>query len=713
MSPYSHSPLQFGIALACCLGLASAQNPSFATIPNGLAAVDGNSSNTLPWGRAQNGAARVQFLYDTSHFTNQGLNQPIVIQSLRWRANGAPGSWTGGTYASASVGLATATTDAAAPTTNFANNRGSNFAVVYSGPVTFQPGTSGSGGIGPVVVDLQLSAPFAYDPSLGQDLLVDIDLPPGQWGGGSIFAMDGVTSGTGVSRVSATTTYGGATGTITAGSALVLEIGYATGGIVADFTASTTSGATPLPVNFVDQSISTAPGGVTAWAWDFDGDNVIDSTQRHPTFVYTICGTYSVSLTVTDSLNRTHTRTQTDLIVTDELAPSFSITSTGPNTVVFTDTSTPPGTSWAWDLDGDSVIDSTSQQVAWTYPSSCIATTATLTVSRACRGPYTLSRSVLVSPGAAASTAAGGLQTTGSATTWPGNYFDLAVTNPQGVLVCALSVAATVTPGPIDVDVYLTPGSYVGKDTQPELWRLGSFGSGEAVGGSSTNPSLTVVKLLTPIYLPAGNWGLSVWINGFSGPRTLASSAAPLGPFTHPDVTICPNPATAPGIARTDWFGGALEANRVWNGVLHFSPAGPFQETGFGFFGVGCPGSLSASRYLLNNAPRAGQTMSVDISDLPQDLALVMLGFSRTSSVLGPLPLDATSLGAPGCQGLVSPDAVSIVLGANNAGAWSLPIPGGTGLLGLPLYTQALVPDAAANTLGAVFSDAYAILVGN
>lgn len=703
--------LRFGLALATGLGLAAGQ--SFATIPNGLVTSEGNSSNTLPWGRAANGAARVQFLYDSSHFTGQGINQPIVIQQLRWRANGATGSWAGGTYANASVTLATATTDAATPTTNFANNRAAGFVVVYSGPVTFLAGTSSSSSLGPVVVDLQLSTPFAYDPSLGQDLLVDIDLPPGQWGGGSIFAMDGVASGTGVSRVSATTTYGGATGTITPGASLALELGYGSGGITADFTASVTSGASPLAVNFTDQSVSTAPGGVTAWAWDFDGDSLVDSTLRNPSFTYTNCGTYSVSLTATDGLNRTHTRTQTDLIVTDELTPNFSITVTGANTVQFTDTSTPPGTSWAWDLDGDNVTDATSQQVTWTYPSSCIVTTATLQVSRACRGPYTVTRSVLVSPSSGATTTAGGLQTTGTAVTWPGNYFDLSVNNPQGLLLCALSVAATVTAGPIDVDVYLTPGSYVGKDTQPELWRLGSYGLGEAVGGSSTNPALSVVQLLNPIYLPPGNWGMAVFVNGFNGPRTLASSAAPLGPFANADVSICPQPTTAPGIARTDWFGGTLEPNRVWNGILHFSPAITYHETGFGFFGAGCSGSLPTSRYVLTSAPRAGQTLSVDLADLPQDLALVMLGFSRTTSAFGPLPLDATPFGAPGCRGLVSADAVSLVIGSTNVGTWSLPIPGGTGLLGMQLYSQALVPDATANTLGAVFSDAYAIVVGN
>lgn len=63
----------------------------------------------------------------------------------------------------------------------------------------------------------------------------------------------------------------------------------------ADFAADTTSGNAPLTVQFTDMSA----GVPVSWAWDFgNGDT---STEPDPTCTYTDVGTYSVSLTVTDS----------------------------------------------------------------------------------------------------------------------------------------------------------------------------------------------------------------------------------------------------------------------------------------------------------------------------------------------------------------------------------------------------------------------------
>jgi PKD repeat protein len=65
----------------------------------------------------------------------------------------------------------------------------------------------------------------------------------------------------------------------------------------AAFSASPTSGAAPLSVQFTD----TSTGGPTAWEWDFQNDGTIDSTQQNPSFVYTAPGTYSVKLTVSNT----------------------------------------------------------------------------------------------------------------------------------------------------------------------------------------------------------------------------------------------------------------------------------------------------------------------------------------------------------------------------------------------------------------------------
>lgn len=41
-------------------------------------------------------------------------------------------------------------------------------------------------------------------------------------------------------------------------------------------------------------------GNVVSWAWDFDSDGTVDSTEQHPVYAYPDAGLYSVSLTVSD-----------------------------------------------------------------------------------------------------------------------------------------------------------------------------------------------------------------------------------------------------------------------------------------------------------------------------------------------------------------------------------------------------------------------------
>ncbi|MDD2553523.1 MAG: PKD domain-containing protein, partial [Desulfotomaculaceae bacterium] len=66
---------------------------------------------------------------------------------------------------------------------------------------------------------------------------------------------------------------------------------------VAAFTADTTSGTAPLMVSFTDQSTNSP----TSWAWDFDNDGTVESTEQNPSYQYTEAGTYSVKLTVTNA----------------------------------------------------------------------------------------------------------------------------------------------------------------------------------------------------------------------------------------------------------------------------------------------------------------------------------------------------------------------------------------------------------------------------
>ena len=63
----------------------------------------------------------------------------------------------------------------------------------------------------------------------------------------------------------------------------------------ADFLAEPTKCDGPTRVEFTDHST----GNITDWAWDLDGDVMVDSTARNPVYWYDIDGSYSVTLTIT------------------------------------------------------------------------------------------------------------------------------------------------------------------------------------------------------------------------------------------------------------------------------------------------------------------------------------------------------------------------------------------------------------------------------
>jgi glucose/arabinose dehydrogenase len=83
---------------------------------------------------------------------------------------------------------------------------------------------------------------------------------------------------------------------------------------VAVATASPTTGAAPLAVNF-NGSGSTdadpADQGRLTYAWDFTNDGTTDSTLANPIFTYTTNGSFTAKLTVTDTLGATNSKTIT------------------------------------------------------------------------------------------------------------------------------------------------------------------------------------------------------------------------------------------------------------------------------------------------------------------------------------------------------------------------------------------------------------------
>ncbi|MBL8726329.1 MAG: PKD domain-containing protein [Planctomycetes bacterium] len=682
--------------LAALVCPATSQNT--VVIPNGLANTEGNTSNLFPWGRGNN-FIHIEFLYSNSHFLNAGVNTPIAITRLRWRADGGPNSWTGGTYANVRVDLSTAAVAHNSPSTNFAANHGPNVTMVHNGPVTMSPGTTTGIGTGPYFVDLPLTTPFVYDPNAGRPLCVEVQFDSTQWGGGSFAFLDVQSTGSLATRIFNSTVWPSTTGTIGQNHGAVMEVSYAPAtGLSAGFTAQATSGAAPLTVQFTDCSYSSAPGGIVAWLWDLDGDGLPDSTQRNPTFTYTGCGSYNVSLQVFDSQHAPSTFTRANFVTTDEVKPAFTWARTGPNTIQFTDTSSPPASAWAWDLDGDGNTDSTLQNPTFTYPRGCtVVPNVRLQVTRACQGPFTTTRSVYVGE-SLDTTYAGGSDTI---TTW-GNLFDLQVLQPQGISVCALSTIANGSLGtPFTIDVYVTPNTYVGNITTPTAWRLVGTASGTVAGINV--PSMA--RFPSSVYLPPGNYGVALYSFGTGCKNSNGTQT-----FANADLSM------TLGVQRTDLFGslgqfGFTNANRIWNGTFHYTTEASSGEAGYGFLGAGCAGSLGVPRNTVVSPPRLGQSMASNYTNLAQDVVFALVGFSRTMSGVGALPFDLTAVGAPGCWARVSPDAVLVLVGNAGVVNFAMAIPNSAAYLGAQLFTQGLSLDTV-NALGAVASDANGAILG-
>ncbi|AKB37166.1 cell surface protein [Methanosarcina siciliae C2J] len=153
---------------------------------------------------------------------------------------------------------------------------------------------------------------------------------------------------------------------------------------VADFAADITGGNAPLTVNFTDAS----NGTVSSWAWDFENDGVVDSTEQNPSHTYASAGNYTVNLTVANA-NGADSELKTDYITVSSIPvepePVAAFTAdvtdgTAPLTVNFTDQSTGTPTSWLWDF-GDGA-NSTEQNPSHTY-SAAGNYTVNLTVENA------------------------------------------------------------------------------------------------------------------------------------------------------------------------------------------------------------------------------------------------------------------------------------------------------------------------------------------
>ena len=331
----------------------------------------------------------------------------------------------------------------------------------------------------------------------------DFALAPGSYGVAVAYTnMDGRYFGSGAapapvsfSNADMTLTTGGSSLGIGAPDGLGIDffprlftgaIYYDVTGLNASFVADVTEGPAPLAVQFTDLSTTQDAGGITGWDWDLDGDGNSDSTAQNPSFTYA-CGTYDVSLTVTDA-NGNNTATRVGYIVADPVVASFTqdkfIVGTG-TAVAFTGVVS-PGATFAWDFDNDGNIDDTSNlATSFTYTAGGTYT-PTLSATLSCN-TFTASSTIeVVQDAIFAPTAAGGA---GLASPPDAAYFDVDVVPAEGLLVTELFHAAANSNEVCDVEFWVNPNtgtSVVGNEAASNFVLVAT--------GSATSPAASPAR---------------------------------------------------------------------------------------------------------------------------------------------------------------------------------------------------------------------------
>jgi hypothetical protein len=126
-------------------------------------------------------------------------------------------------------------------------------------------------------------------------------------------------------------------------------------------------------------------------------------------------------------------------------------------------------------------------------------------------------------------------------------------------------------------------------------------------------------------------------------------------------------------------------------------------------FGTGCPGSNGTPTLIATDAPRLGQSFTLDTSGLNTSLNISV--FVQSLTTITPLPLDA--IGMPGCTGYVSPDLLTSITGAAGHACMTIAVPSNGALMGMVLNSQSLSLDPGINALSLAASNGHTGTIGN
>jgi hypothetical protein len=131
----------------------------------------GPSITTSTW---RSTASHFQLAYDSTNFTAAGVTGPILVTRLRFRARDGQPDLGGNQFSGVSIQIGECAVDHAAMTTTFATNRGPMGPLGTANIMTLPVG----GGVpNDYAIDIDLAAigaSYLYDPTLGNDLLIEI-----------------------------------------------------------------------------------------------------------------------------------------------------------------------------------------------------------------------------------------------------------------------------------------------------------------------------------------------------------------------------------------------------------------------------------------------------------------------------------------------------------------------------------------------------------
>ena len=309
---------------------------------------------------------------------------------------------------------------------------------------------------------------------------------------------------------------------------------------VAAFAANATSGTAPLAVLFLDESTN-AP---TSWVWSF-GDGGI-STIQSPVHAYTLAGTYTVTLTVTNSAG-SNTVTQAGYVTVTKSAAApvanfvATVTSgTSPLPVQFVDSSTNAPTTWLWSFGdgGSSTLQNPSHMytTAGTYTVTLTATNAAGSNTISQTGYITVSKVAAVPAAAFEATATSGNiplavqfvdSSANTPTSWVWSFGDGGVSNVQDPSH-TYTVAGTYT-------VTLTATNTAGSNTVTETNYItvspaipvASFTANITTGPAPLSVSFTDTSTNSPT-----NWSWSFGDGGTSSDQNIVYTYTTAGAYS-------------------------------------------------------------------------------------------------------------------------------------------------------------------------------------